>query len=314
MAATLMPAEPSPKMDGIAALSVTASSFVAAAVAPATRRAYQGDLADFLLWGGQVPSHPRAVAEYIAARASIHSAATIARRLIGIRRAHTSQGLSDPTKSDLVKTVLRGLRRTHGQAQRQAAPVLREDLLPMLDQAKGMAGARDRALILLGFAAALRRSELVGLDVQALQWVKEGLLVHLPRSKTDQEGQGRKIAVPWGRTSACPVKAVQQWLAAAEIQSGAVFRSVNKAGTVSAARLSDQSVSLIVKRYAGAAGLPAEKFSGHSLRSGLVTSAAKAGVSFQKIQDQTGHRSTAMLVRYIRDANVFENNAAGMLL
>ena len=297
-------------------LSQEVIEYVAAAIAPATRKAYQGDLKDFILWGGCVPCAPAALAEYIANRAHAHSPFTIARRIVGISRAHSSLGLVDPSKSDLVRAVLRGLRRTQGKPQRQVAPVLREDLMLMLmlDQMRGIKGIRDRALLLVGFAAALRRSELVGLNVEDLQFVKEGLLVHLPRSKTDQDGEGRKIAVPFGRTSACPVKAVQQWMDYAMISTGAVFRSVNKAGVVSGPRLTDQSVALIVKQYARALGLPAETYSGHSLRAGLVTSASKAGVSLVKIQQQTGHRSVAMLTRYIRDAQVFENNAAGLLL
>jgi integrase len=229
-------------------------------------------------------------------------------------RAHTTQGLIDPTKSDLVRTVMRGIRRSTVGRQRQAAPVLKEDLLPMLACMHGTKGIRDRALILVGFAAALRRSELVALDVDELQFVSEGLLIYLSRSKTDQEGEGRRIAVPYGRTSACAVTAMRNWLGVSGITTGAVFRSIGKSGVVAASRLSDQSVSLIVKKYALAVGLPAMAYSGHSLRAGLVTSAAKAGVSFSKIQQQTGHRSTEMLTRYIRDANVFQDNAAGLLL
>lgn len=295
-------------------LSLEVKEYVAAAIAPATRRAYQGDLKDFFLWGGCVPCTPCVLAKYIANRAHTHSPFTIARRMVGISRAHASLGLADPSKTDLVRAVLRGLRRTQGKPQRQVAPVLREDLFPMLSQMRGLKGIRDRALILVGFAAALRRSELVGLDVEDLQFVNEGLLVHLPRSKTDQDGKGRKIAIPFGRTSACPVKAVKNWMDAATIVTGAVFRSVNKASVVSAARLTDQSVALIVKQYARALGLPAEAYSGHSLRAGLVTSAARAGASWPKIQEQTGHRSLAMLTRYIRDARLFENNAAGIVL
>ena len=295
-------------------LSPEVIEYVAAAIAPATRRAYQGDLKDFILWGGCVPCAPPALAEYIANRAHIHSPFTITRRMVGISRAHTSLGLPDPSKSDLVRAVLRGLRRTEGKSQRQVAPVLREDLFPMLEQMRGLKGIRDRALLLVGFAAALRRSELVGLNVEDLQFVSEGLLVYLPRSKTDQDGEGRKIAIPFGRTKACPIKAVQYWMDAATIKTGPVFRGVSKASVVSATRLTDQSVALIVKQYARALGLPAETYSGHSLRAGLVTSAAKAGVSLMKIQQQTGHRSVAMLTRYIRDAQVFENNAAGLLL
>ena len=192
--------------------------------------------------------------------------------------------------------------------------MLHDDLLQILAKAHGVKGTRDRALMLLGFAAALRRSELVGLDVCDLEFKAEGVVVHLVRSKTDQEGNGRKIAVPYGRTSLCPVKAVKDWLAIAEVCTGPMFRRVNKAGRISDSRLSDQSVAQVVKCYAAAIGHIASAYSGHSLRSGLVTSAAQAGVSLAKIQEQTGHRSVATLVRYIRDAKIFENNAAGVLL
>lgn len=298
---------------GYAQLPSVVSEYIAAALADNTRRAYQGDLADFFRWGGTVPCMPEVLATYIADRAETLSPHTITRRVVGISRAHVSQGLPDPAKNDLVRTVLRGVHRKNGKAQRQVAPLLKQDLLALLPLMRGTKGIRDRALILLGFAAALRRSELVSLDLQDLQFVKEGLVVHLRRSKTDQEGEGRKIAVPYGRTSACPVKAVQYWLEHAQITDGAIFRSVSKGGCV-ADRLSGQSVALIVKAYAEAAGLRASDISGHSLRSGLVTSAAQIGVATHKIQQQTGHRSVEMLNRYIRDANLFQNNAAGLLL
>lgn len=291
----------------------TVSDYIAAALADNTRQAYQGDLQDFLLWGGAVPSTPETLAAYIAARAEIHSPYTISRRVTGISRAHTSQGLPDPAKNDLVRVVLRGVRRTHGKPQRQAAPLLKADLLSLLPLMTGTKGIRDRALILLGFAAALRRSELVALDFTDLEFVSEGLIVCLRRSKTDQLGEGRRIAVPNGRTSVCAVKAVQDWLEHAKISSGAIFRSVRKAGVIGD-RLTAQSVSLIVKHYTQAAGLPASEFSGHSLRSGLVTSAAQAGASVLKLKEQTGHRSDAMLYRYIRAGNQFVGNAAGMVL
>lgn len=288
--------------------------YIEAASSTATRRAYRGDLDDFLRWGGHVPCTQGNISAYIADRAQIHSPFTVARRVVGISRAHTSQGFPDPAKTDLVRAVLRGVRRTHGKPQRRAAPLLREDVLALLDTLQGKKGIRDRALILVGFAAALRRSELVGLDVEHLEFVKEGMLVQLLRSKTDQDGTGRKIAVPYGRTVACPVMAVKNWLDVAAIQTGPVFRSVNKSGRVAPQRLSAEAVSLIVKAGTKSLGLPAETYSGHSLRAGLVTSAAKAGVSIFKIQEQTGHRSQSMLMRYIRDANAFEDNASGLLL
>jgi integrase len=299
---------------GYLQLPSSVSDYITAALADNTRRAYQGDLADFLSWGGAVPCSPEMLAEYIAARAESLSPYTITRRVVGISRAHACQGLPDPAKNDLVRTVLRGVRRKNGTAQRQVAPLLKQDLLAILPLMRGTKGIRDRALLLLGFAGALRRSELVALDVADLQFVSEGMIVHQRRSKTDQEGAGRKIAVPNGRTSACPVKAVRQWLEHAHIESGAVFRSISKGQVIAAGRLTGPSVALILKAYAEKAGLPAANISGHSLRSGLVTSAAQIGVSAYKIQQQTGHRSAEMLARYIRDANLFENNAAGLLL
>lgn len=295
-------------------LSPEVSAYVSAAVSDNTRRAYRQDLADFCLWGGCIPCTSESLAAFIADRALTLSPHTITRRVVGISKAHTSKGLPDPAKNDLVKAVLRGVRRSHGKPQRQAAPLLKQDLMSLLSHMHGAKGIRDRALILLGFAAALRRSELVALDVQDLQFVREGMVVHVRRSKTDQEGAGRKIAVPWGRTSACPVKAVQHWLEFAQITSGAIMRSVSKSGVVNTERLTAQSVSLIIKAYAQEAGLPAAQFSGHSLRSGLVTSAAIAGVAAHRIMAQTGHHSLEMLNRYIRDASMFENNAAGLLL
>ena len=289
------------------------TEFINAAISENTRLAYQGDLADFLAWGGALPCTPEMLVSYIVSRAETHSPYTISRRVVGISRAHVSQGLADPAKNDLVRTVLRGVKRKNGVPQRQVTPVLRQDLLTMLPFMKGIKGIRDRALVLLGFAAALRRSELVALDVQHIQFVNEGLIVHQQRSKTDQQGEGRKIAVPWGRTATCPVKAVQQWLSHTGIQTGAVFRSIDKGGSVGE-RLTAQSVALVLKFYAQKAGLDSSAIAGHSLRSGLATSAAQAGVPAYKIQQQTGHRSMEMLNRYIRDGNLFVDNPAGAVL
>lgn len=289
-------------------------AYVNAALADNTRRAYQQDLADFNKWGGIVPCTPETLATYIAGRATTLSPHTITRRVVGISRAHTSKGLSDPAKNDLVRAVLRGVRRNHGKPQRQVAPLLRQDLLTLLAHMEGTKGIRDRAIVLLGFAAALRRSELVALDVCDLEFVNEGIVVHLRRSKVDKVGEGRKIAVPYGRTNACPVKAVQVWLGHARIVEDAIFRSIRKGGQVGHGRMTGQSVALILKKYVKMAGMPTSKFSGHSLRAGLVTSAAQFGVAVHKIQAQTGHHSLEMLSKYVRDANLFENNAAGQIL
>lgn len=286
--------------------------YLSAATADNTRKAYRADLVDFLAWGGSIPATAEEVAQYLADRADTLAVVTLSRRLVAIGRAHTSQGHPDPTKTDLTRAVLKGIRRTKGMAQRQVSPVLASDLLAMTEHMQGIKGLRDRALLALGFAAALRRSELVALDVADLSFVSEGLVITLRRSKTDQAGEGRKIGVPWGRTAACPVRAVRAWLDHTQAQDGPLFLNVKKGGALGT-RLSDHAVAEIVKTYAQAIGLDPACLSGHSLRSGLVTSAAKAGIALHRIADQTGHRSMEMLRRYIRDANLFLNNAGAIL-
>ncbi len=289
--------------------------YLTASIAMATRRAYRGDVNDFLRWGGCVPCAPAMLARYVAHRAQLHKPSTIARRVTGIGRAHTMQGVADPAKSELVRAVLRGVRREHGGPQHRARALMREDLLAMLHQIpKDLRGLRDRAVLLLGFASAMRRSELVGLDFDDLQFVAEGVLVRLRRSKTDQEAVGRKVAVCNGRTEACPVAALRDWLLATSIDAGPVFRGVTRAGKVSNGRLSSQTVALIVKARVGEIGLPPAAFSGHSLRAGLVTEAAGLGLSAESIQRQTGHKSAAMVSRYIRDTRLFAGNQAGAVL
>ncbi|MGA8146776.1 MAG: site-specific integrase [Gallionellaceae bacterium] len=268
----------------------------------------------FLEWGGRIPCAPDEVAQYLAAHAGQLSVATLSRRLVSIGKAHTSQNLPSPTKSDLVKAVLRGIRRTHGSAQRQVAPAIKEDVLAMVNNLAGIKGVRDRALLLVGFAGAFRRSELVALTVEDLEFPKQGLLVNLTRSKTDQEGQGRKVAIPFARGAVCAVHALQAWLEESGITTGLIFRGITRHGQISEEGLTSQSVALVIKERAQAAGLDASKYSGHSLRAGLVTSAAQMGVSSWKIRQQTGHKSDAMLARYIRDANIFTDNAAGTVL
>ncbi|UKV76428.1 site-specific integrase [Burkholderia vietnamiensis] len=291
----------------------TVGSYVAAAISDNTRRAYRGDLTDFLHWGGTIPCTPTVLAAYLADQAPTHSPHTIARRLVGISRAHLSQGFADPARNDLVRTVLRGVRRQHGRPQRQAAPLLIKDLFTLLPVGADLKSQRDRALILTGFAAALRRSELVALDVRDIAFVDQGMVLTLRRSKTDQAGVGRKIGVPFGRPGACPVRAVAQWIGQAHLHEGAVFRGIDKRGVLRGGRLTAQSVTLIVKARARAAGLDPSTLSAHSLRAGLVTSAARAGIPSYKIQQQTGHRSLEMLARYIRDASLFDQNAASVL-
>jgi integrase len=213
-----------------------------------------------------------------------------------------------------VRLTLRGIARTHGTAQRRAKPLTVAELLHLTSAAATTRDKRDHALLLIGFAGAFRRSELVAIDVENLAFVDEGVVVTIRRSKTDQEGQGRNVAIPVGRGPSCPVRALSAWLAASGIEKGPVFRRVARDGTVGAERLSSQTVALVLKEQIARTGGDPAGVSGHSLRAGFVTSAAKAGASSWKIRQQTGHKSDAMLARYIRDAELFSDNPASRLL
>ena len=285
---------------------------VEASIADNTRRAYRSDLDHFAAWGGTLPAEPALVASYLAAHAETLSVATLVRRIATISKAHEARGLPNPCRSEIVRATLRGIKRTRGIAQREAKPLLREDLFRVLDaMGEGVKDARDRALLLIGFAGGFRRSEIVGLDCDDIERVRQGLIVTLRRSKTDQEGAGRKVGIPFGRTRHCPVLALDRWLAVSGIEAGPIFRPVDRHGRVAAERLSGEAVSLVVKERVAAAGIDPTGFSGHSLRAGFATSAVQAGVSTLKIRSQTGHASDAMLARYVRDGELFVDNAAG---
>ena len=192
---------------------------------------------------------------------------------------------------------------------------LKEDLVLTLDATgEGLRDLRDRALLLIGFAGGFRRSELVGLTCGDVEGVRQGIILTLGRSKTDQTGEGRKIGIPLAQCRWCPVGALEQWLATSGIMDGALFRPIDRHGRIGRKALSAGAVCLIVKERVYAAGIDPSGYSGHSLRAGWATSAAQAGAPSWKIRQQTGHASEAMLARYIRDGELFHDNAAGALL
>ena len=296
-------------------LQADVEAYVQAGIAPATKRAYRADLDHFRAWGGTIPATEAQVAAYLADHATVLKVSTLTRRLAAVSIAHDAGDLPNPVRTPLVRATMRGIRREHGAAQHQAKPLLREDLFIVLgamgDRLKDL---RDRALLLIGFAGGLRRSELAATNVVDFERVREGIILAIRRSKTDQDGVGRKIGIPFGRTIHCPVNALEIWLDAARVEDGPVFRSVDRHGRVSAGRLSGEAVSLILRDRMAAAGFDPTEYSGHSLRAGFATSAARAGVSTFQIRRQTGHASDAMLSRYIRDGQLFLGNAAGVLL
>jgi site-specific recombinase XerD len=261
-----------------------------------------------------LPAAPETVAAYLAAHAGTSKASTLGRRVAAIRYAHKLAGLETPTDAEGVKATMRGIRRTFGGARNKKAPAVAAKMRSMVAVApEGLAGLRDRALLLVGFAGAFRRSELVALDVADIDENETGLLVTLRRGKTDQEAIGRTIAIPRGDV-ACPVKALRAWLEAAAIDAGPIFRPIDKAGTVRASRLTCRSVANFVKAYAARAGFDASTYSGHSLRSGFLTSAAAKGASIFKMMDQSGHKSVDTLRGYVRDAELFKDHAGAGLL
>jgi site-specific recombinase XerD len=294
--------------------------YIRASKAQNTLRGYRTDWREFCGWCeaqrvDPLPASPESVAAYLAACAGRLKVGTVQRRMNAIAEAHKAVGLESPTHHALVTNTMKGIRRTKGTAPAQKAPALTEDIRAMVDATDaGLIGARDRALILLGFAGAFRRSELVGLDVEDCVFGKDGLTITLRRSKTDQIGAGRKIGIPYGANpDTCPVRVLQSWIEQASITSGPLFRPISRHGHVQPGRLSGVDVARVVKKLATRAGLDAAKYAGHSLRAGHATSAAIAGASERSIMNQTGHRSVQMVRRYIRDGSLFRENSAGKL-
>jgi integrase len=324
MSTALVPIpDDSPRELALATLADSARRYVQKAKAPRTLKAYDSDWADFerfCQWHRfeRLPARPETIGLYLSWLADAgRKPATLSRRLAAISKRHAACGLDSPTamRHACVKEVWDGIRRDKGTAQTQKAPAVTDYLKRMLEQVpSSLIGIRDRAMLLNGFAAALRRAELVALEVEDISFVPEGLILTIRRSKTDQNAVGEKIAIHSGQTlNTCPVRALKDWLTAADIRSGPIFRPVNRYGRIRPQALTDQVVALSVKRYAEAAGLDSSLFSGHSLRAGLATSAAIAGANERRIQDQTRHKSVAMVRRYIRDGSLFRDNVTAVI-
>lgn len=304
-----------------AALTATiaeADAYHMQARASATLRAYRADWRAFDAWCAAhelaaLPAAPETIALYITDLARRAKVSTIMRHLASIAQAHKQQGHDSPTRAAIVQNVFKGIRRTKGSAPAQKAAaeiaVIRA-MVAALDTT--LQGVRDRAILLVGFAGAFRRSELAGLALDDLQFTDDGLVITLRRSKTDQAGEGYIKGIPYGSTPAtCPVRALRAWLEASEIASGPLFRSVWKGGRrLRSTPLNDRAIAEVVKRAAKAAGYDPARFGGHSLRAGLVTTAAAAGVDEHTIMEQTGHKTTTMVRRYMRRGSLFRNNAA----
>jgi len=299
-----------------------ASGYALADKSEATRRAYRSDWTAFEAYcrlHGQapLPATPGLVAAFVSGEARRGlSASSIARRVAAIRYAHLLAKHETPTESEAVKSVVRGIRRTIGTAPAKKAVATADVVGRMLDAETwpgGLRGLRDRALVLLAFAGAMRRSEVCALQVADLTETADGFRVLIRHSKGDQESAGQEIVVPRG-TKLRPVEAVRAWLDAARITEGPVFRPINRGGRVVNAMLTAESIAEVIKDAAERAGLDPAKFGGHSLRAGFLTSAAKAGASIFKMADQSRHKSLETLRGYVRDADKFTDHAGGNFL
>ena len=299
-----------------------AEEYVAASTAANTRRAYDNAWRDFTDWSHShgldaLPASPATVGLYLAEGADRLKVATLKLRLSAIAVRHREAGYALDRSHPAIRKVMRGVARVKGVAPNKkeaaTAEILR-DAIRAYAAGVSLKAKRDRALLAVGFFAALRRSELVAINVADLSFTADGVILRLPRRKTDAEGAGTDIGLPLKRDGMiCPVKALREWIVAAGIVEGPIFRSISKGDKVLTPRLSDRDVARIVKAATTAAGYDASLFSGHSLRSGFVTTAARAGVADHVIMKQTGHKRLEELHGYIRRAGLFTENAAALI-
>jgi len=320
----LAPAAAGPEVSRLAA---AAAAYAGADMASNTRRAYDSDWRDFAAWCDGHGAHPLpasadVVALYLTDRADRLAVSSLERRLAAIRACHKRHDLAAPRGARL-DAVWAGIRRTNGRPPRQKRAILTADLKRIVRRLPAdPSGVRDKALLLLGFAGALRRSELVALEIDngagirgmlRVVFVADGLEIHIGRSKADQEGRGAVLGVPKGKTALCPVAALQAWLLLAGIRNGAIFRAIDRHGRIGAVAMSDRGAAEAIKRACKRVKIDPASIGGHSLRAGLVTQAIKDDVAVPLIMKQTRHASVETLNGYVRQAERFSKNAAGMV-
>ena len=286
-----------------------------------TVRAYKSDFDDFGLFCAQngfksLPSDPKIISLYLTNLSTKDvKMSTLKRRLVSIGVIHKLKGHYLDKKHQRIIENIMGIKRRKGSIQKGKKPLLINNLkilINVIDKEKNeeIKKLRDRSIILIGFSGGFRRNEIVSLDYDDLEFVQEGLKISLKKSKTDQFGEGSVKGLPYFENSKyCPVISIKKWIEISKISSGAIFRRFIKGSKLSHNRLTDQSVALLIKHYLKIAGIESKNYSGHSLRSGFATSAAESGAEERSIMAMTGHKSTEMVRRYIKEANLFKNNA-----
>ena len=286
-----------------------------------TVRAYKSDFKDFGLFCAKngfnsLPSEPKIVSLYLTFLSTKDAKmSTLKRRLVSIGVIHKLKGFYLDTKHPSIIENIMGIKRRKGSIQKGKKPILINNLkalINVIDEKidNEIKKLRDRTIILIGFSGGFRRNEIVSLNYDDLDFVQEGVKIDIRRSKTDQFGEGSVKALPYFDNSKyCPVVSLKKWISVSEINSGSLFRRFLKGSKLSEKRLTDQTVALLIKEYLQLTGIDSRNYSGHSLRSGFATSAAEAGAEERSIMAMTGHKSTEMVRRYIKEANLFKNNA-----
>tara|TARA_B100000963_G_scaffold348125_1_gene355252 strand:+ start:48 stop:1001 length:954 start_codon:yes stop_codon:yes gene_type:complete len=285
-----------------------------------TLRAYKSDFKDFSIFcvkhGVQsMPTEPKIVSIYLTHLSKTSKISTLRRRLVSISMVHKLKGHYLDTKHPVIIENLMGIKRLKGSIQRGKKPILinhLKSIVNVINQEKidNITKLRDKTLILIGFGGGFRRTELISIDFEDLEFVKEGLKIIVKKSKTDQYGEGMLKGLPYFSNEIyCPVINLKRWLEISKIKGGPIFRRFVKGASITNNRLTDQSVALLIKRYLNLAGIDNKNFAGHSLRSGFATVAAEMGADERSIMAMTGHKSTQMVRRYIKEANIFKNNA-----
>lgn len=292
-------------------------TYLHAATSSNTRKAYQQDIRHFIEHGGVLPSNTSNLLSYLQKFASTLKSQTLKRRLTAIKHWHTYQGFPDPTSTPLIRKALLGISRIHGKPTVKAAALSLKQLRKIaihLTHRNNLSDIRNRALILIGFFGALRRSELVTLNWEDIHFEEEGISIKIKRSKTDQTGEGQLCAIPYGRGELCAVHALQQW-EAASCKVGPIFRAINKHQQIQHKPLTPLSVNHILKKLAIEVGLPyPDTYSGHSLRRGFASAASKKGVPMIAIMRQGRWRHESTVYGYIEEGQKFTDNAVNRLM
>lgn len=289
-----------------------------AATSDNTRRAYQADIRHFENWGGQLPATTEAILRYLHTFAETLNPRTLSRHITALKQWHRYQRLSDPTEAPIVSKTLIGITRLHGKPKDKAPPLLPEHLVRIADCLgiqSTLAAFRDNALLQIGFLGAFRRSELVAIKMEGINWQPAGIEILVPKSKTDQLNVGQYCVIPNGNDELCAVRALKVWLEKAGIKDGFVFRRIHRGNKISDLNMTADAVNEILKNRAFEASIEnALDFSSHSMRRGLATTASRDGVSLPAIMRQGRWKEVGTVMEYIEAAQRFEENAAGQVL